>query len=59
MQANCRSKVESALLNLGEVNESNVDLESHQVELKGNNIDLNKVKNALNEIGYVYKAEST
>ena len=51
---NCKVKVESNLINLDQVNESNADLSQKTVELKGNNIDLEKVKIAIESSGYKF-----
>lgn len=52
---NCKVKVESNLIELDQINESIADLSQKTVELKGNNIDLNEVKAAIENSGYKFE----
>lgn len=52
---NCKMKVESNLIELDQINESNADLSQKTIELKGNKIDLEKVKAAVENSGYKFE----
>ncbi len=53
----CKSAVENGLSNLEEIDEAIVDLSSKKVKLTGKNIDTEKVKNTIQQLGYVFKGE--
>ncbi len=50
----CKANVENNLKNLDCITSVNIDLATGNVELDGNNIDLEKVKNVVNSLGYKY-----
>jgi len=49
---NCAARVEASLLQLDHVNESNVDLKTGTVEVKGNNIEVEELKSSVENVGY-------
>ena len=49
---NCAGKVESAIMALKDINETHINLESKKVEIKGNDIDFEEVKSAIEKSGY-------
>lgn len=51
----CKMNVETNLSKLEGINGIEVDLDTEQVTLKGDNIDLNKVKAIVESIGYKYE----
>ncbi|NOX48140.1 MAG: hypothetical protein GXO89_14295 [Chlorobi bacterium] len=53
----CKANVEKNLINLEGVDFVNADPQSDEVILKGGRIDLSKVKDAVESIGYGYKGE--
>jgi len=53
----CKTTVESHLSSLSGINEVNVDLTASTASLKGESIDLDKVKSCINSLGYIYKKE--
>jgi uncharacterized membrane protein YraQ (UPF0718 family)/copper chaperone CopZ len=50
----CKANVENNLRNLDFITDVKIDLPSGIIELDGNNIDLEKVKSTINELGYKY-----
>ena len=51
---NCAGHVEAAILNIVGVNESHASFEKKFVEIKGSNIDLKRVKEAVEKAGYSF-----
>jgi copper chaperone CopZ len=54
---NCSLKVETALLKMDGINETDIDVATGSVKLKGHNIDLGKVKKVVEDTGYKYSSE--
>jgi len=52
---NCAIKVESALMDLAEVNESHVNIEANTVEIKGNEIEVEHLISSVEKAGYKFK----
>jgi len=50
----CKANVETNLRNLDFITDVKIDLPTGNIELDGNNIDLDKVKKVVNGLGYKY-----
>lgn len=53
----CKSTVEKNLVNLNKFDLVEVDLATKSVHIKGEKIDVNEVKNLVNELGYTFEGE--
>jgi uncharacterized membrane protein YraQ (UPF0718 family)/copper chaperone CopZ len=49
---NCAARVEASLMQLENINESKANLKDGTVEIKGNNIELEKLKTSVEKVGY-------
>jgi len=54
---NCKAHVERSINNLSGVDDVIVDLSNGQVRVSGNEIDNLKVKQSVEEMGYIFKGE--
>ena len=53
----CKNSVENNLKSIYGIEQVNVDLANSRAAIKGENIDLEKIKNCINSLGYKYKGE--
>ena len=53
----CKESVESNLNSIYGIEQVNVDLANSRAVIKGENIDLKKIKSCINSLGYKYKGE--
>ena len=55
---NCKAHVENGIMSISGVDEVIADLSNGQVRVSGNEIDNLKIKQSVEESGYIYKGEA-
>ena len=50
----CKMNVENKITSIGGINKVEVDLSTKKVKISGENIDLGKIKEGVESIGYEY-----
>ena len=55
---NCKAHVEKSIKNITGIDDVIADLANGQVRVSGNEIDNQKIKQSVEESGYVYKGEA-
>ncbi|MCK4699391.1 MAG: heavy-metal-associated domain-containing protein, partial [Bacteroidales bacterium] len=53
----CKESVENNLNSIYGIEQVNVDLANSSAAIKGENIDMEKIKSCINSLGYKYKGE--